>query len=68
MTQRIPIADARKNFANLLSRTRDGERVKLTRYNKTVAAIIPKQDLEKLKDCESQDQAAQAARAKSKSK
>lgn len=60
MTQRIPIADARKNFANLLSRTKDGERVKLTRYNKTVAAIIPKQDLEKLKDCESQDPAAKA--------
>jgi len=66
MTQRIPIADARKNFANLLSRMRDGERVKLTRYNKTVAAIIPKQDLEKLKDCESQDQAAHAARSKAK--
>jgi prevent-host-death family protein len=68
MTQRIPIADARKNFANVLRRTKDGERVKLTRYNKTVAAIIPKQDLEKLKDCETQDQNALAARVKSKMK
>ncbi len=68
MTQRIPIADARKNFANILRQTKDGERVKLTRYDKTIAAIIPKHDLEKLKDCESQDQNALAARVKSKMK
>jgi len=56
MTNRIPIAAARKHFASLLRKTKDGERVKLTRYDKTIAAIIPKHDLEKLKDCETEDQ------------
>jgi prevent-host-death family protein len=70
MTLRIPIANARKNFANILRQTKDGERVKLTRYDKTIAAIIPKHDLEKLKDCEAEDEneAQEAAKAKSKSK
>lgn len=68
MTHRIPIAAARKQFAAVLSKMKDGERVKLTRYDKTIAAIIPKQDLEKLKDCESEDQPAQVAGAKSKLK
>lgn len=68
MTQRIPIAAARKNLASVLRKTKDGERVKLTRYDKTIAAIIPKHDLEKLKDCETQDGAAAAGKAKPKSK
>ena len=42
MTYRVPIAVARKRFASLLQKTKDGERVKLTRYDKTVAVIIPK--------------------------
>lgn len=64
MTHRIPIADARKRFASLLRATKDGERIKLTRYNKTVAAIIPKHDLEKLKDCESREDASAKAKTK----
>jgi antitoxin (DNA-binding transcriptional repressor) of toxin-antitoxin stability system len=47
-------AGARKNFASLVRRTAAGERIKLTRYNKTVAIVIPKQDLAKLEDCEQQ--------------
>ncbi len=57
MTHRIPIAAARKHLASVVRKTKDGERIKLTRYDKTIAAIIPKQDLEKLKDCETQDEA-----------
>jgi prevent-host-death family protein len=64
MTYRIPIAAARKQFASVLRKTKDGERIKLTRYNKTVAAIIPKHDLEKLKDCENQEEASDKAKAK----
>ena len=64
MTQRIPIADARKRFASLVSKMKDGERIKLTRYNKTVAAIIPKHDLAKLKDCEARDDASAKAKPK----
>lgn len=66
MTNRIPIAVARKHFASLLRKTKDGERVKLTRYDKTIGAIIPKHDLEKLRECEADDEAEGAARPKSK--
>ncbi len=52
MTQRLPTAVARKDFANVLRDSAAGERIKLTRYNKTVAVIIPKKDLTDLEDCE----------------
>ena len=53
-----------------------GERIKLTRYNKTVAIVIPKQDLARLEDCEKQPEpesepeqrAARPRRAKAKAK
>lgn len=51
MTQRLPTAAARKGFASLLRHSAKGERIKLTRYNKTIAVIIPKKDLEELEDC-----------------
>ena len=52
MTQRLPTAVARKDFANVLRDSAAGERIKLTRYNKTVAVIIPKQDLDELEECQ----------------
>ena len=52
MTQRLPTAVARKDFANVLRDSAAGERIKLTRYNKTVAVIIPKKDLTDLEDCQ----------------
>lgn len=52
MTQRMPTAVARKGFASVLRNSAAGERIKLTRYNKTVAVIIPKKDLVELEDCE----------------
>jgi prevent-host-death family protein len=52
MTQRLPTAVARKDFANVLRDSAAGERIKLTRYNKTVAVIIPKKDLDELEDCQ----------------
>ena len=52
MTQRLPTAVARKAFANVLRDSAAGERIKLTRYNKTVAVIIPKKDLTDLEDCQ----------------
>jgi prevent-host-death family protein len=45
-------AEARKDFAALLRSSAKGERIKLTRYNKTVAVLIPKQDLDDLEDCQ----------------
>ena len=70
MTHRIPIAAARKQFASVLAKTKDGERIKLTRYDKTIAAIIPKKDLEKPRDCEDDGatEAEVSAKPKSKSK
>lgn len=52
MAQRMSTADARKDFAALLRSSSKGERIKLTRYNKTVAVLIPKQDLDELEDCQ----------------
>jgi prevent-host-death family protein len=45
-------ADARKDFAALLRSSAAGERIKLTRYNKTIAVLIPKNDLDELEDCQ----------------
>ncbi len=52
MAQRMSTAEARKDFAALLRSSAKGERIKLTRYNKTVAVLIPKQDLDELEDCQ----------------
>jgi prevent-host-death family protein len=68
MTHRIPIAAARKQLASVLARTKDGDRIKLTRYDKTIAAIIPKKDLEKLRECEADDETEAEVAVKPKSK
>jgi antitoxin (DNA-binding transcriptional repressor) of toxin-antitoxin stability system len=52
MGNRISTAAARKNFAMVVKRTAGGERIKLTRYDKTLAVLIPKKDLAVLEDCE----------------
>lgn len=53
---RIATSEARKNFAEIIARAaRNGERVKLTHYGKTVVVIVPKSDLAKLEDCESRE-------------
>ena len=63
MTQRLPTAVARKGFASVLRDSAKGERIKLTRYNKTVAVIIPKKDLDELEDCQkARDNQESAAR------
>ena len=52
--RRIQAAGARKNFSSLVTKSAAGERIKVTRYNKTAAVLIPKRDLERLEDCEKQ--------------
>jgi len=52
MTQRLPTAVARKSFATVLRDSAAGERIKLTRYNKTIPVVIPKKDLTDLEECE----------------
>jgi antitoxin (DNA-binding transcriptional repressor) of toxin-antitoxin stability system len=63
MTQRLPTAAARKSFATVLRDSAAGERIKLTRYNKTIAVVIPKKDLTDLEECEKSRAEAGAARA-----
>lgn len=63
MSNRVPTAAARRNFADLVKRSAHGERIKLTRYNKTLAILIPKRDLSTLEECEDAPaEAVQAAR------
>ncbi|HXU04224.1 MAG TPA: type II toxin-antitoxin system Phd/YefM family antitoxin [Polyangia bacterium] len=50
--RRIQAAQARKNISSLVTKSQGGERIKLTRYNKTAAVLIPKRDLERLEECE----------------
>jgi prevent-host-death family protein len=54
MTVRVSTAEAREDLAKVVRRTARGERIKLTRYGKTQAVLIPKRDLEALEDCEQQ--------------
>ena len=57
MAHRVPSAEARKEFADLIDRSARGERIKITRYRNTLAAIVSKKDLAKLEDCEEGEQA-----------
>ena len=50
--RRIQAAEARKNISSLVKKSQAGERIKVTRYNKTAAVLIPKRDLAKLEECE----------------
>jgi prevent-host-death family protein len=50
--RRIQAAGARQNFSSLVKKSQAGERIKLTRYNKTAAFLVPKRDLERLEECE----------------
>jgi prevent-host-death family protein len=44
-----PVADARKNFSDVVEQARDGQRIKLTRHGKSVAWIVGPSDRENLK-------------------
>jgi len=54
MAQRIPTAVARKQFARIVEKGSRGQRIKLTRYDKTQAVIISMDDLSRLEECERQ--------------
>jgi antitoxin (DNA-binding transcriptional repressor) of toxin-antitoxin stability system len=52
MAQEIPTALARKNLARVVRRSAAGTRIKLTRYGKIQAVLVPEDDLMFLEDCE----------------
>ena len=62
--RRIQAAGARKHFSSLVTKAVAGERIKVTRYNKTAAILIPKRDLERLEECEKAVSAASGKRAR----
>jgi prevent-host-death family protein len=62
--RRIQAAGARKNFSSLVSRSAAGERIKVTRYNKTAAVLVSKRDFERLQECEKRSAAADDKRTR----
>jgi antitoxin (DNA-binding transcriptional repressor) of toxin-antitoxin stability system len=52
MAQEIATAAARKNLARLVRRSAAGTRIKLTRYGKIQAVLIPEDDFVFLEKCE----------------
>jgi len=52
MAHQIATALARKNLARVVRRTAAGSRIKLTRYGKIQAVLIPEQDFVFLEACE----------------
>ena len=44
-----PVADARKNFSEVIEQARNGQRIKLTRHGKNVAWIVGVSDREVLR-------------------
>jgi antitoxin (DNA-binding transcriptional repressor) of toxin-antitoxin stability system len=52
MAQEIATAFARKNLARVVKRSAAGTRIKLTRYGKIQAVLIPEDDFVFLEKCE----------------
>ena len=56
MAQEIATAIARKNLAHIVRRSAAGTRIKLTRYGKIQAVLIPEDDFRFLEHCERKGQ------------
>ncbi|HEV8246777.1 MAG TPA: hypothetical protein VGP93_13460 [Polyangiaceae bacterium] len=48
---RIPVGQARKQMASMLRRAQKGAKFKLTRYNRTLAGLVSREDLLLLEEC-----------------
>jgi prevent-host-death family protein len=67
--ERIATSKARKEFRNVVRQASiQGKRVKITHYGKTLAALIPAKDLEKLEDCEARSAAGQNGKKATRSR
>jgi prevent-host-death family protein len=63
--ERIATSKARREFAQVMKRAaRDGRRVKITHYGKTLAGLVPAKDLRLLEECEEQRRSLHPARRK----
>jgi PHD/YefM family antitoxin component YafN of YafNO toxin-antitoxin module len=65
---RIPVAEARKNLASVLAKAAKNERVKITRYNQTLAGIISRADLMRLSHCDELLSAPRVKRSKKRNR
>jgi prevent-host-death family protein len=62
--ERIATSKARKEFRKVVGRAaRQGKRVKITHYGKTLVALVPAKDLALLEDCEGERNAPRQKRA-----
>ena len=52
MAEKVPTALARKHLARVVRRSAAGTRIKLTRYGKIQAVLIPEDDFAFLEYCE----------------
>jgi antitoxin (DNA-binding transcriptional repressor) of toxin-antitoxin stability system len=64
MADRIQIAEARKGFAAVVARSAAGVRIKLTRYGRTLAGLVPKRDIQTLEDQDKREARGAASTAK----
>jgi prevent-host-death family protein len=65
--ERIATSRARRDFADVMKRAaREGRRVKITHYGKTLAGVVPAKDLRLLQECEENHGKAPARRRKSR--
>jgi len=62
MTERIPIADVRKHLASVMRRCASGTRIKVTRFDRTVAVLVPPGDLRSLQDRDAEAGGADSGR------
>jgi hypothetical protein len=61
----ISVAEARRNFAGLLSRAaRTGARIRVRRYRTTLAGIISRADLQRLEECDDAMRGRRPAKAR----
>src|SRR5688572_15218435 len=62
----ISVAEARRNFAGVLSRAaRTGARIRVRRYRTTLAGIISRTDLQRLEECDESMQVRRPAKPRS---
>ncbi len=63
-SRRVPVAGARASLKRLVERVKEkGERVRLTRYGKTQAIIVPVEDVTLLEECQEELQDCAKRRA-----
>jgi prevent-host-death family protein len=56
--ERISTSPARRESAQTVRRAREGRRVKITHYGKTLVGLVSARDLDRLRECEEREKAS----------